>query len=142
MTILANNHLDCLGSVTGCTSTLSGDLIYMGKTMIGGRIQGLTLDCITYPRLQFASIFGDDTRHFGRINRVYGDQTYQEGLYVTDSDSITLTTPANKATLENHPTEISTSSKAIATVGYCQSKFGKVKTVNNTSPDANGNVTI
>lgn len=58
------------------------------------------------------------------------------------NDYIELYAPANKAVLDAHPTDTALSSKAIATVGYCQSNFGKVKSVNNTYPDANGNVTI
>ena len=58
------------------------------------------------------------------------------------NDYIELFAPANKAVLAAHPTDTTSSSKAIATVGYCQSNFGKVKSVNNNYPDSSGNVTI
>ena len=63
-------------------------------------------------------------------------------MVIDDAHGIYLLAPANYTQLVNQPTDTSVSSLAIATVGYCQSKFGKVKTVNNTSPDENGNVTI
>lgn len=44
--------------------------------------------------------------------------------------------------LENQPTDTSTASLAVATVGYCQSNFGKVKSVNGIQPDLSGNVYV
>lgn len=45
------------------------------------------------------------------------------GLAIQDPTGVDLNAPANKATLTNHPTDTTTTSKAIATVGYCQEKF-------------------
>lgn len=65
------------------------------------------------------------------------------GLSVVSQESLVFTgAGANDVKLIYQPTETSTNSLAVATVGYCQSNFGKVKSVNNTYPDANGNVTI
>ena len=68
------------------------------------------------------------------------------GFKISDPYAINLNAPANQATLENHPTDTSTSSKAIATVGYCQSHFGSgggtVTSVDHVSPDAQGNVQL
>lgn len=66
--------------------------------------------------------------------------TYVVGLNAPTA--ILLSSAANGVVLGTQPTDTTTTSKAVATVGYCQTNFGKVKTVNGTSPDANGNVTI
>ena len=44
---------------------------------------------------------------------------------------------------ENHPpASNSTDAKNVATTGWCNNKFGKVKTVNGNLPDSNGNVIV
>ena len=63
-------------------------------------------------------------------------------LYARGTGQVNLHAAANLVTLDNQPTDTSTTSLAVATVGYCQSNFGKVKTVNGTWPDSNGNVKI
>ena len=69
------------------------------------------------------------------------------GLTIQDVSSVVLDAPANAARLTSHPTDTSTNSLAIATVGYCQDHFGgsgggTVKSVDHVSPDANGNVQL
>lgn len=63
-------------------------------------------------------------------------------LKTATGKNITLSADANSVKLNVQPTDTSINSLAVATVGYCQTNFGKVKSVNNTYPDANGNVTI
>ena len=91
---------------------------------------------------------GNSTQHSGGIYRDTGVVLLvPESLHIEDTHGISLECPANKAVLANHPTDTSTSSKAIATVGYCQSQFGgsgggTVKSVDHVSPDAQGNVQL
>jgi hypothetical protein len=55
----------------------------------------------------------------------------------------TLRLNALNVVLQNQtPNTDSTSSTDVATAGWCNGKFGKVKTVNNIQPDSNGNITI
>lgn len=63
-------------------------------------------------------------------------------MTIDDTHGIYLFAPANYTQLVNQPTDTSGSSLAVATVGYCQTNFGKVKSVNGNTPDSNGNVTI
>lgn len=50
---------------------------------------------------------------------------------------------AMNVVLENQtPTTDDTGNKSVATAGWCNNKFGKVKTVNGVAPDSSGNVTI
>lgn len=63
-------------------------------------------------------------------------------LCVKSPHGIDFDAPANQVKLIAQPTDTQTSSLAVATVGYCMTNFGKVKSVNNTYPDANGNVAI
>ena len=61
------------------------------------------------------------------------------------NDTIVLDAGANLAQLSAQPTDSTTSSLAIATVGYVQSEIedlGGVKTVNNISPDSDGNIDL
>lgn len=62
-------------------------------------------------------------------------------LDLDDLQGVRLSAPVGKAVLEHEPTETSPSN-AIATVGYVNNNTGKVKKVNNISPDANGNVNV
>lgn len=68
-------------------------------------------------------------------------------LGIDSPNGIDIKAPANQAKLNAHPTDTSTNSLAIATVGYCQDHFGgsgggTVKSVDHVSPDANGNVQL
>lgn len=66
----------------------------------------------------------------------------QNGL-VASSNKVVLDTQVDQAVLERGPSDsASTVSKAIATVGWANRNLGRVKTVNGTGPDANGNVYI
>lgn len=62
-------------------------------------------------------------------------------LDLDDLQGVRISAPAGKAVLEHEPTETSPDN-AIATVGYVKTTSGKVKKVNNISPDANGNVNV
>lgn len=71
--------------------------------------------------------------------------TSTNGLYlnVQAGKNLLLSAEAGKAILSNHPgADTTTTSKSIPTVGWCNTYFGRVKSVNGKGPDANGNVTI
>ena len=71
--------------------------------------------------------------------------TKQKDIVVRTEDSqnsITLQAAADKVFLANNPTSEDPNSKLIATVGYCQTKFGKVKSIDGVTPDANGNISL
>ena len=109
--------------------------LYTGPTSIyGGYIDFHT----TGSSADYTSRIIDSTNMIQIIGAQKNVQLYTTGL----SNEIQFNAPVNKTVLQNQPTDTSTNSLAVATVGYCQDKFGKVKTVNNVSPDSNGNVSI
>lgn len=71
----------------------------------------------------------------GGANTTYIDMSYgntsndgyitksASGISIVDPVGVVLNAPVNGAKLTNHPTDTTTTSKAIATVGYCQEKF-------------------
>lgn len=71
--------------------------------------------------------------------------TSTNGLYlsVQAGKNLLLNAEAGKAILSNHPSaDTTTTSKSIPTVGWCNTYFGRVKSVNGKTPDANGNVVV
>lgn len=64
-------------------------------------------------------------------------------IYAQNNGQVNIAAGKDKAVLNVQPSATtSTASKAIATVGWCNTYLGRVKSVNGNGPDANGNVTI
>jgi len=92
--------------VQDATSTGSGTSIGHGTIVLNGGNGTTFIDFYTGTTANDAFIMKGST-----------------GLAIKDPTSVELNAPANKAVLAAHPTDTTSSSKAIATVGYVQSQL-------------------
>lgn len=134
-------------NITGKKTILSNDLTIVGQSLLvkdssqsgeGTSVhsKGVLINART-PFIDFATPGTAENDTFIIMTAESGSR-----LCVKSPHGIDFDAPANQVKLIAQPTDTQTSSLAVATVGYCMTNFGKVKSVNNTYPDANGNVVI
>lgn len=93
------------------------------------------------PMMDFIGSYPNMNISIGSIYGVVGNEE-QPALVLDGSSQLVLNAPPNMAQLYHAPTVKDATSNAIATVGFVMENSGRVKTVNNIEPDANGNVQL
>lgn len=153
----ANGNIDLKAVRTEGDQTINGNKWFKSQIVVGPQNDGMRAVYgqnrveLYHPTgtsyIDFHS-FGDKADYDARIadyQNLLSITTLNKNIeiYAQNNGQVNIAAGKDKAILNVQPSATtSTTSKAIATVGWCNTYLGRVKSVNGNGPDANGNVVI